>query len=181
MWCRLWFRFWFRFGFGHGFGLGFGVGVCYVFGFGVDFSCDFDSALVRFRLLYEFSPPPYHPQGGRICITWMSQPYARTQLSGLVALCPSAFAAARSKAIHLAHSGHRQVKGPVPRRRAGVCGSREMIFTWEDASLIPQEQNVDAEAARKRLQGVLEMTKHHSWESYDMTNTHANWRASFGA
>ena len=58
MWCRLWFRFWFRFGFGHGFGLGFGVGVCYVFGFGVDFSCDFDSALVRFRFLYEFSPPP---------------------------------------------------------------------------------------------------------------------------
>ena len=53
-----------------------------------------------------------------------------------------------------------------------------MIFTCEDASLVPQEQNVDAEAARKRLQGVLEMT---NWESYDMTNTHANWRASFGA
>jgi len=46
-----------------------------------------------------------------------------------------------------------------------------MIFTWEDASLIPQEQNVDAETARRRLRGVLEMTKHHPWESYDMTNT----------
>ena len=56
-----------------------------------------------------------------------------------------------------------------------------MIFTWEDASLIPQEQNVDAETARRRLRGVLEMTKHHPWESYDITNTHANWRASFGA
>ena len=53
-----------------------------------------------------------------------------------------------------------------------------MIFTWADASLIPQEQNVDAETARRRLRGVLEMTKHHPWESYDMTNTHANWRAS---
>ena len=56
-----------------------------------------------------------------------------------------------------------------------------MIFTWEDASLIPQEQNVDAETARRRLRGVLEMAKHHPWESYDMTNTHAHWRASFGA
>jgi len=54
-----------------------------------------------------------------------------------------------------------------------------MIFTWGDASLIPQEQNVDAETARRWLRGVLEMTKHHSWGSYDMTNTHANWRAFF--
>jgi len=52
-----------------------------------------------------------------------------------------------------------------------------MVFTWEDAIQIPQAQHVGTETARKWLLGLREMIRHHDWPSYNMTDTHADWRA----
>ena len=52
-----------------------------------------------------------------------------------------------------------------------------MVFTWEDAIQIPQAQHVGTETARKWLLELKEMIKHHDWPSYNMTDTHADWRA----
>ena len=54
-----------------------------------------------------------------------------------------------------------------------------MVFTWESALQIPpwQAQHVGAETARKWLREVRDMIMHHDWPSYNMTDTHADWRA----
>ena len=52
-----------------------------------------------------------------------------------------------------------------------------MVFTWADARLIPRAQYVSAETASTWLDEVRAMIEHHDWPSYNMTDTHADWRA----
>ena len=61
--------------------------------------------------------------------------------------------------------------------RAASQGRRVMVFTWEDAIQIPQAQHVGTDMATKWLREVREMIKHHFWPSYNLTDTHADWRA----
>lgn len=52
----------------------------------------------------------------------------------------------------------------------------EFVFTWEDASQMPQEQQVVC-LARQWFEQVRAMMKHHDWEGYNMMHTSADWRA----
>ena len=51
------------------------------------------------------------------------------------------------------------------------------VFTLQDADQIERERYVNVETSSRWLREVSDMIRHHQWASYDMTGTHADWRA----